>query len=323
MLAVVHLLGCADQGPAPVPDTPDPSDPTFPTETSPAPWTFEDDEPAPGPVAPAALERALQVALVQILTYDARAIVDPYLARYAESATPACPGAIPDGYGNEYWATGCNADDGTYFGGYITQSVFTDVYSDDGGIYQSGATLGGNIVLVEPDGATLDLEGTAAVVTGASLDGNVLLLTSALLGGFAYDSADADGWLADGMQSLDVTLFVYDVVDVGGRLAVVDGAVNPFIDGETWSVQFANTAANAPIGSACDLEPGGIVQIRDPAGRWVSLAFDGPILDLYTGEFAPGDPQRCDGCADASVDGEPIGAVCADFTPWLDWEMAP
>lgn len=289
--------------------------------TEPGTWAYTGGE-DPGPIDVEALSDALSAAVSDVLSYRADPLVDTYVDDYDRSATALCPAATADGYGNVYWATGCSAPDGTYFGGYLTQSSFTDLYSDDGGFLLTGTGLSGNITVVEPNGATLDLEGYAFAMTGVTVDGSTYAAQWSLIGGFGYDTpvpSDEVAWLASGVASVEVTVTGLEIPTTGGRLTVVDGAVTPTIGGDVYSVRFTGaTVGNAGIGVVCDLEPGGAASIRDPAGRWVDVTFQGPVLDV--GE---GDPAQCDGCGDA-VDartGEALGLVCGDFTPWFTWDL--
>jgi hypothetical protein len=305
MSLLAALAGCAAPPPAAAPTVIETlTVPDTPLVTAPSPWTYPGGDAEPGPVDTDALAAAIEAAVVDVLAFPADPLVDAYLDRYARSATAPCPAAVDDGAGNVYWANGCAAADGTWFGGYLTW------YS-----------LGGNIALIDPDGGTLDLEGTAARLTGLSLDGTTRYVQSALVGGFALDAADAEGWLTAGMQSLELIVTRIEVPALTGVVTVVEGAVVPRLGDDVYSVRFTGaTVASAILGSACEGEPGGGVVVRDPAGRWVEVTFHGPILDVTEGDAA-----RCDGCGDAVLlsDGTPLGEVCADFSPWLTPEPTP
>lgn len=318
-MSLLAVVGCAAAPEGPSVTTL--SVPDLPAVTDPSPWVYPGGDDVPGPVDLDAIGAAVESAAVAALSYPADPLIDAYVSRFTRSATPGCPAAIDDGAGSVYWANVCTAPDGTYFGGYVTWARFEDLPTDDGTALLTGDTVAGNIALVDPDGGTLDLEGTAARLTGASIDGTTEYVQSALIGGFALDAGDAEGWLRDGMQPLELVVTRIDVPVLGGRVTVVEGAVVPRVDGEVYSVRFTGaTVATASLGSACEQEPGGGVVVRDPAGRWVEVAFDGPVLDVTNGDAA-----RCDGCGDAVLlsDGSALGEVCADFSPWLTSEATP
>lgn len=307
---VALLAGCGEPPTEPE-DVAEPG--TVPEDVSPWDYTAEGTE-LPD-VDPDGLSRALDQAIAEVLVEDARPVVAGYLDRYATSATAACPPITDDGLGNRYWATGCAAPDGTYFGGYLSHYTFDGTFDAESGLYLTGTQLGGNITIDGP-GGILDLEGSATFVTGISGDRTTELVVSSLIGGFYAPSPGS--WLGEA-RSVTNTLTGYTIPSIGGVVVVVDGSVVVLVDGEPYSVVFHGAqVANAAIGSDCDREPGGTVDIRDPYGRWVEVVFHGPTVEV-TG----GDPARCDGCGDATLDGAPIDPVCADFEPWFRWELLP
>ncbi|MEZ4236616.1 MAG: hypothetical protein R3F59_10760 [Myxococcota bacterium] len=313
MTILALALACTPD-PASTPSVATLTTPTAPT--SPATWTFPDADTPPGDPDPDALGDAITAAAALALAFPADPLVDAYLDRFARSASPTCPTTFDDGYGGTYWADGCTAPDGTYFGGYLDAVHFVDLPTDDGTALLTGDTLGGNITLLDPDGRALDLEGTAARLTGTSVDGTTTYVQSALVGGFGLQGDDAPSWLRDGPRSVELVLTTIAVPSIYGLATVVDGAVDVDQPDGRYSVRFGEvTAANLAVGSACALEPGGPVTVRDPDGRWVEVTFHGPHLGVDEG-----DAQRCDGCGDAVAldDGRALPEVCADFSPWLD-----
>lgn len=304
------LAGCGTEEPDdPVPTEPDPG-----TEIDPSPWSYTPDDPVSDQVDLDALGRAIDAAVLEVLTYDARTALDPYLNAYTASGTPTCPPASIDAYGNAYWQGYCTAPDGAYFAGYLTHNVYRDLYDVD--FVLNGDLLSGVITVTNAAGDTLDLEGEALWLTGLSHDGTTEVVQSYLNGGFAWDGPGAQ-WLADGRRSVSISVTGLEIPSAALRIVLVAGSATPVVDGELYAVDFPdNHVSGELVGvSDCGLEPGNTISVRDPAGRWVDIAFQGPIL-----EVDPGDASQCDGCGDATLDGEPIGQVCADFTPWLDWE---
>jgi hypothetical protein len=315
LLATLWLGGCAE---AP-PDTAEPPPADVPDETpiEPSPWSFDDDDTPSDTVDLAGAGRALDAAVVEILELDSRPIVDAYRGLFLDGRSLDCPDLTDDGNGGLYWNDGCSSLEGTYFGGYLSHYVLDGAYQDDLILY--GDTLGGVVTVIDAAGRTLDLEGDVSWVEGVSTDGLLEIVASVVSGGFYYSGGDATGWLREGRQAVTVGLTGIRIPIVDGTAVVVEGAVNTTADGQPWSAMFlANTVGNAAAGSACDQEPGGTIELRDPSGRWIDITFHGPNL-----EDDPGDPTRCDGCGDATVDGEPVGEICADFTPWMTWEALP
>ncbi len=315
-LAAGWLVGCvpeeADDPPVAqtTPETTEPVDPL--------PWDWEpDDDPDGGGAMDLFLAaEALQLALEDLLSHDARPVIDAYNDVFYGSRSPTCPFVIDDGYGGMYWNDGCSATDGTYFGGFLSHYVFDGTYSDD--LYYDGDSLGGSVTVITATGQVLDVEGSAAWIDGVSADGSLRIVQSLLYGGFGYTASSATGWLGD-PSAVSVELLGIRVPSIDGTIVQVAGDSTVYLNGAPWAAQFTgNTMENSQIGSLCDLEPGGRIDLRDPSGRWIELQFDGPTLDVDLG-----DPTRCDGCADAVADGEVVGEVCADFTPWLTWEALP
>lgn len=308
-MLLLPLIGC---GPDPAP--PEPVEPDEPP-IDPAPWTFvSTGDEAPG-FEPETLGRVVEAAAAQVLTYDAEPVIDAYTALFEGSSDATCPTVTLDPSGNRYWVDGCTADDGTFFGGYLSDVRFTDTVDAEAGLVYNGTQLAGNVALIGPEGA-FDLEGSALWIDGVSLDGAVELVVSALVGGF-YLQGDPS-WLGE-PASVNVTLTGYSVPAYGGVATQADGSVPVVVDGDRYDVWFhAVSVGDAGVGSLCEEEPGGMLEIRDPWGRWVEVTFHGPVIGVDGG-----DPSRCDGCGDALFDGQEIGSVCAGFDPWFQWEKLP
>ena len=304
------LAGCGGRDPDdPASDLPPEGDPL-----DPSPWSYTPDEPGDDGVDLDAMGRALDAAVLEVLTIDARTVLDPYLATYAQSSTATCPPTTTDGDGNLYWQGSCDAPDGARFGGYLSHFVFRDFVDVD--FVLQGDTLTGVVTVTNAAGDTLDLEGDAQWLTGLSHDGTTELAISIVNGGFAWDGPSPT-WLADGRRAVSIGLTGLTIPAIDLRLVLVTGSVTPVVDGALYAVRFPdNHVAKQLAGfSDCGLEPGGSIEVRDPQGRWIDIDFHGPILDV-----SAGDASRCDGCGDATIDGESIGQVCATFTPWLSWE---
>lgn len=309
---VLPLLACADPADPPRSDPPDDT-------IEPSPWVYDDDGDDEPPVDLDVLGRALDRAIVEVLSLSAEPVVGDYLALHAASAEPTCPPEVLDAYGNTYWQAYCTASDGTYWYGYLGTYNYADYYDPYNGVYLDGAELAGNIAVDRADG-TYDLEGYAAYLAGESPDGMVRLVQSVLLGGFSHESPSATGWLREAGtgEAVTATLVGYSLPTYQGYAVIVDAALTVEVDGEPYAVVLDYLQlGNEMLGSLCADEPGGSVQIRDPHGRWFDATFSGPDLSYGT---TLGDPAQCEGCAEAWLDGEKVGDLCASFDPWYQWE---
>ena len=304
MIGLLMWTACTPE--APVPD----DEPAL----EPLPWTFEPPARA-DTIDLDAVGTALNQAAREVLAYDARDVVDAYLDRVATSATASCPEVTLAADGSRYWVSGCATDDGASFGGFLFHTPLLD--SSNGQFLFSGDTLTGNARVTDPAGMAIDIQGAAAFMFGTALDGSTELVISSVNGGFALDDAPS-GWLADGPQSVEVQLVGFRLLTIPGAAVQATGAVVTSVSGDTYAVNFDVTTMATDALSSCDIEPGGVIEVRDVTGQWIDVVFDGPTLDE-----TPGDATACDGCGVAILDGTEIGTVCADFTPWLGWEALP
>ena len=115
---LLALMACSDPPPAQV-ATPEPDAPAI----DPSPWDYATTGAGPAPLDLERMGRALDAAVVEILTYDAEPLVEAYQAIHA-SADGTCPNETLDPYGNSYWADDCTALDGTLFSGYLCDHRF-------------------------------------------------------------------------------------------------------------------------------------------------------------------------------------------------------
>lgn len=285
----------------------------------PLPWFFETTERSDD-IDLVAVGEALDQAVREVLTYDARHVVDAYLDQLDASTDPNCPEVTVDGAGNRYWLAGCAADDGSIYSGFLFHYPQSEVPNGD--VLFSGDTLDGNARIIDGLGRAIDIQGSVGFLTGTAVDGSSDLVVSSIAGGFGLDDAP-EGWLATGPQSVQVVLVGLTLRSVVGSLVQVAGSVVTLreagdrSDG-AYAVTFDDNVMATGALSACNSEPGGTISVRDAEGRWLDITFDGPVLDQ-----SAGDPTACDGCGRAVLDGVEIGEVCADFFPWLSWEALP
>lgn len=272
----------------------------------PAPYVVPDD----GADAPtfdrASVETGLQQAVDAIVAIEARPALDAY--RVAMTwADDACPAWYTDQNGNTYWYAYCYASAGGTYSGYGYHYVYNDVV-DANGTWDSeqlylSATIDG------PGGKRFAGTGGAAFTAGYNTE--LAYVTSSYLDGtFEWTDADAGSWLADGL-SPQVSMYRYTYPGEVARYTYVDGAITGSASVAA-TVAFTETAIyqNVYWDAGCDLEPQGVISVRDDAGYWVDVYFD----SVYDGTM---DQALCDGCGAAWLRGEAVGEVCVDFSSWL------
>ena len=302
LLLSALLVGC----------TPDAPEEPVVTADEPAAYIFEEEDPPVSELAAGDLEGAVDAALALVLTLTAAPIFPAY-DQAMEGAEESCP-AYYDYQGSEYWYDTCTASTGARFSGYSFHQVY-DAYEAEPGVIYDGDTVYGVAEIVTPEGYTYSAGGSASSLT-ATAPGNVYF-QSAIQGSFAWDGPEAAGtWLETGV-SPDVVLTAYDAPSYGQYMSI-DGGLSG-LGGELDTVVFdAVVLFDAGLGSTCPTEPSGVISVRDAAGNWYDIVFDGPP-DAETAS----DASLCDGCGSAWFRGEPLGAVCADFSGLLGWEATP
>jgi hypothetical protein len=315
MTLLPWMVGCA-QPPASPPLEPELVQQPVATVQDVSDWVYDEGQQELPPLDLPALEAALEEAALAVLVWDAQPVIEAYSGVLVSSGSLACPPLVEDGYGNTYWQGYCESDDGTTFGGYLSDYGYDSTYDPYSDMFLTGRSLAGNVALQGPLGL-LDLEGQASFIEGVSSDGSLLVVSSTLYGGFYGEGPAGAGWLGSlqDAASLSVSLFGYTLPAVGGILVGAEGSV---VVGEHAVIFHGMQMGNAQIGSLCATEPGGTAEMRDAYGRWVDIVFHGPQA-----EIDGGDPQQCDGCGDVTWEGEPVGQVCPDLTPWYQWELLP
>lgn len=296
-LALCLLAACASD-----PATPPAASAPLLTDVE-VPWILPDAEPAPD-VSLAALEDALQDALIRTATFDP----EPVLAAYrdlADGADAACPALFQDG-DVTYWLDQCTAASGTRFDGF---GVDARQVLADGAATAVVETVGG-VATVSRDDARLTLDGF--VQRAVTDDGAGVSTTLFVSGAFDTDHPAAAGsWVDEGVEpDLVITAYAF----AGTPLAtIVDGALVG-LPGAFPVVAFDAAALVEPASGIgdCGLEPAGTVSVLDADGRWLDLVFDPAIV----GDVVVTD-GGCDGCARAWAGAEDLGEVCLDFGSWL------
>lgn len=264
------------------------------------------------------VEAGLQAAIDAALTAPADPVLTGYQAAMAY-AEDSCPYTyeVDD---NLFWYDSCTTSDGATFSGYGTLSAYEDIDLLGDGTPMDGLVVYGEGRIVAPNGDVFETGGTAGALEGTNDDG-VTLFVNVTQGAFAWDSDDAkDTWLATDL-SPSLTIYAAVIADYNVHYVTIDGGLTgiPGSDGDdnpTPTASFSGIQyADEVVGFPCDEEPAGTISLRDNQGTWYDLRFD--IED--TGEMT-GD---CDGCGTVSLNGEDVGEVCADFSPWLNWGDRP
>jgi hypothetical protein len=289
-----------------LPDTAVPFEPT--------PYLVEEEAPPVPTLDAGTLEASVSDALAVAWTLQA----DPILVGYQTVMAHAEPGC-PDYYSNEgnvYWYDQCTTSDGTRFDGYGFAQVYEAYAAEDGNVYD-GFGLYGVSRVTTPDGRRFVSGGSATSLRAANAD--TTSWQSVIQGTFAWDGADAAGSWMDGELAPDLTLVAVGAnANVLGRAVAIEGSVGG-LDGPVNAVLFDGFLIyTAAWGSACAIEPGGVVSLRGEDGGWYDVLFDGPAEWGGTADAA-----ACDGCGEAWFRGERVGSVCLDATALLRWEEAP
>lgn len=298
----LSLLACA----APEPETP----------LDPSPWAPDLPPLAEERLAPDDLDLDLEAILAQLLALHNRPVLDLYWAQL-DLRDDTCPQTDwtdnGDGTVSDYWSDACTTAGGASFDGTVFGRTAEGLIN--GGYTWSGRDFKGWGSIVAPDGATLVVGGFITVYDGVAEDGDRW--------GYSHGRTDIlwtgdgweDAWFGSGLHpGLDLDAWWED----GAGRVVIGGQASGFA-GEVVAIEVDGLAAMAPgFGSDCPEELGGTVSLRDEAGTWYDVRFDG-------GEAPedPVEPAACDGCGAVTVDGAPHGSVCVDPAVLLDWEESP
>ncbi len=251
--------------------------------------------------------------------------VDPFLVLAAVDAAVSfedegCPTYYDEYYtlyGYEYWYGGCETDDGSAFTGYLYGIHYEPFWSYGYYYYPDYGWWYGDMAIDRADGQSYELSGYWSMYRW-----EVMQPAQTYVYVYAYGEPRWEGgtygdtWLGQG-ASLSYTLTGGFDPQLGSWLSV-DGGLSG-LDGAANSVWFDGVyMATAGQGSSCDLEPSGTISIRDAAGDWYDVEFQGPA---YVG--ASSFPPECDGCGDIWYQGQNIGQACPDTSRLVDWEGSP
>lgn len=307
-LALPALVACGSPEPTPA-DAPEDSAPA--STGPPSAYTPELAEDDAGQAAtPAELEEGLAEVVAYLDTLDPLPWHDLWDAVFWGERSADCP-ELQEHNGMDYWNDRCTTEAGVQYRGWTLQERGGGWTSGDGVTMNTFAWLSGHAVLTLADGTVLENFGDnmyqhAIEERGG---GTVEVWQGFVYGDFFYSGADAaSGWMQGPVTN--ETYYRYELQPDGSRTAMLDGALAWF-DGPVVAARLTDVVMSNSR-SACTTEPVGEVRLRDRSGAWTTVVFDG---------YREGDPT-CDGCGVATRDGEDLGAVCADFTPLIDWTGA-
>jgi len=318
-IALVFVSGCDDAEPATGGDT-DRADATQRPDT-PSPWIYPEADTESGPTLPAAtLSEAVSTVVDLAIELD----VDPIIALHeliyppptiGEGDLSGCPAFLTYDYGDAtayYWQGECTAANGTSFSGLGYIAIYDDFTDEFGTFTGKTVTMSGRITA--PDGTFLEGSGNASAIASGNAEFSAdtrILDGSWLAGGPRAPSSPDDAWL-DGSRRPNLGVLRWTFLATGGKNLTVSGGLSfasdsPLPTGVTAVALEAFTARAELAGATCEREPGGVASIRDEAGTWYDVLFDGP-----TDEAPETPPDLCDGCGQTWHRALAVDPTCVD-----------
>jgi hypothetical protein len=281
---------------------------------APTPYVFDGADDAPPQVDLGVIGRELQELAPALLRLDATPPLTAYAALVGEQ-TATCPRVYAVD-GNVYWADQCTTDAGTVFSGYGFYYDYADWPVGD--VWRGRVRLlSGAARIARADGASIEVAGAAQRMDLHHVDQPVRLYHSVVNGSFDVAGIDlGQTWLQTSLRP-DLTTYVYEQTEIGGRMIFLDGGVSG-LPGSLTAVVFDQvTLVEERLGGACPAEPHGLVSVRLADGTWIDLQFDG--FDTQTWQAT----GPCDGVGRAFHRGALIGEVTLDLSSLFDFEGSP
>lgn len=299
MVALLLLLACQ----------PDPEDAA-------TPWSYEPTSDREADLSIDVLEEALATWLPALRTVDARPAIAAFdaVTAHADGLCPAVD-AYEDAYATTvaWYSDGCQTPDGAAFQGYAQRSWVTGV--DDNGWSVYNDYVYGVAAAVTPAGEALQISGYVAWAAG-SLDHpeaeppyTEQYEQHVAAADVSWDGAGAAGTWLTAPVALTGGWGAYTVPGFGAQLTL-DGTITGDL-GDLTALAASNLTTVSPQWRACPSdEPNGVVSLRDAAGGWYDVIFQGST------DPAP-PPEACDGCGELWFEGERVGEVCPDLSGLL------
>ncbi len=246
------------------------------------------------------LAEAITQAAGVAYSFHADPVVDAYDA-IMSAGDEYCP-QVYEKEGGAVWYSGCSSSSGTSYAGFGYQYDYVD-FADENGTVFNGAQIYGQMTLTDAAGRTFHGDGVAMSLVGHTDQGAGKVFYSGITGAFQWTGARDESWLFQG-DSAGITVYAADYESYGLRYVQFLGSVQVEEAGGIFAVAFDNDIGTLiesdGLGAECWAEPGGIISVRDPNAIWYDVAFDGPTSD----GASLGDPTRCDGCGEVTVNGE-------------------
>lgn len=280
-----------------------------PTDTAITPTAWDPDLSEAGaaePVDAAALEEGLAEVLVYLGRQDPLLHHEAWTEMFWGNAeTTSCP-VLMEHNNQDYWDDDCTTSRGARFDGW-TLNFRQGGWTEGEMTVLQYNWLSGHAYIVDPTGRRIENYGDVELLLGEAEDWDYY--GGFVFGDFDYtDPVAADTWIAEPITGE----LYYAYYDHGSwQSAWLEGGVTSF-SGPVLAARFEDVAIDDAPGS-CALEPSGRVRLRDREGLWYDVDFGA----------TDGADAACDGCGDAALDGDAIGAVCADWTPFVAWRGWP
>ncbi len=336
MLVIPLILGCAsDQQLQPDSSSSAPPTSSDPSETSPEDEAIEEEEESPSEYIydePEEDEPLLSVgeveesirSIMEVLTWvDPQELTSTYEGLRVDNSDDSCPYYYTDSdgedyYGYQYWYDTCTADNGTAFSGY-GYSYYYDPYISGSYIYDDSAYASIYGSITDRLGDSLDISGSYYHYSYGYTYSDDRYGYAYLIGDARWSSEDAEGSWMSQEYSLSLYYSWSYYPSYPGFAISISGSLSGLEDEQVNSALLDDFYLySASIGSECEAEPSGTVSVRDEAGEWYHVYFQGPA---WSG--AAVFPPDCDGCGQVYYRGEYLGDVCPDFSPITQWETRP
>lgn len=316
--------------PAEDPDsTPEPEQDPVEEEADEEPGEYiHESEPVEPMLSLAQVELGISQAIQAVQEIDPEPLHSLY-EQVQEDGDSACPSYDEDyllDYPDRlYWRDACLVSAGASFSGYAYSYDFgayvdaSETYEYAGYAYYSGSSK-----VVDGQGHTFLGSGYSSYYERTHVSAGYSHFYNSVTGNFRTDNpAYADTWLA---KDLNVSLYVYGTRYAWDGDGSIEGSASVYYDASMSGLTGAINAIRLDEvyiypeteGSMCDLEPAGAIALRDEAGSWYEVEFDGPKY-FGAGAF----PPDCDGCGRVYFQGNLLGEVCPDFTAIQSWEVRP
>jgi hypothetical protein len=284
----------------------------------PSPYLVEDTGTgAIATLSPEEVSEGVRSTVAEVLAMDPAFIFDAQTTALA-GADSDCPYIYDDYidlYGYYYWYDTCDTESGGSFDGYSYYNLIRNV--DYGSyVYNNYGYFYGLSDVSTPKGERFEQTGYAYYYDVDYVDSGYRYNAWDIQGDFIWTGDTyGDTWLGQDISMVfSGSAYRYGY---GGALISMNGTIGG-LDGAFDAVSFTDLfAINETAGGTCN-EPGGTISIRDTAGEWYDVEFQGPA---YWG--AENFPPLCDGCGDIYNRGVYLGQACPDLSGLLDWKGRP